>query len=149
MSNARVPRANRGLWAAALLTLALLAAGAWLAWRFTAPVQVLFAADIGDLPFEVEVIPPVVMAQPGEVISITYRIRNNNLTPVSAYGQLTVSPRAAQTQLEVFLTQCGGLNTYQSNHVDDYDVVFRVAPAGLRGTSQIVIYHVFTRSTPP
>lgn len=146
-----VPKRSRAgaLWAAGLLALAMLAAGAWVAWRYTAPVQVSFVADIGDLPFTVEVIPPVVLARPGEVISITYRIRNNNLTPISAYGRLTLAPDAAETQMYVFITQCGGLNTFQNNYVDDYDVVFRVEPAGLFGTSQIVVNHIFTRSSPP
>lgn len=135
-------------WVAGLLALAVLAAGVWVVWRYTAPVQVAFVADIGDLPFTVEVIPPVVMARPGEVISITYRISNNHLTPISAYGRLTLAPAAAETQMYVFITQCGGLNTFQNNYVDDYDVVFRVEPAGLFGTSQIVVNHIFTRSSP-
>jgi cytochrome c oxidase assembly protein Cox11 len=126
----------------------VLAAGAWLAWRFTAPVQVSFTADIADLPFAVEVIPPVVMAKPGEVLRVVYRIRNNDVTPVSAFGRLTYAPSAAEQQMQVFITQCGGLNTYQNSLVDDYEVVFRVQPAGLFGASQIVVNHVFTRSSP-
>ncbi len=145
---ARKRRLARGLWAAGLAAVALLAAGAWVWWRFTAPVQVTFTADIGDLPFAVEIIPPVINVRPGELVSITYRIRNNDLTPISAFGRLELGPKAAETQLYIYITQCGGLNTYQNAYVDDYDVVFRVEPAGLWGTSRIVVNHVFTRSSP-
>jgi cytochrome c oxidase assembly protein Cox11 len=129
--------------------LVLVAAGGWLVWRYTAPVRVSFAAEIGDLPFTVETLPPVVVARPGEVVSMTYRIRNNNVTPVSAFGRLEFVPATAEQQMVIYITQCGGLNTYQNNYADDYDVVFRVAPAGLWGTSRIEVRHTFTRASPP
>lgn len=137
-----------GVWVAGLLVLALLVAGIWLLWRFTAPVRVSFVSDIGDLPFTVEAIPPVVQVRPGEVVSITYRIRNNDVTPIAAFGRLELAPAVAESQLVIYLTQCGGLNTYQHSSADNYDIVFRVEPAGLWGTSQIVVNHVLTRSSP-
>ena len=99
-----------------------------------------------DLPFVVEMIPPVVAARPGEVISVTYRIRNTDLTPVEAFGRVEVEPASARGQIQVFLTQCSGLNAFQKNQVADYQVLFRVKPAGLAGASRLVLRHVFTRA---
>ena len=141
--------ARRKWWAAAAMAVGvLLLAGLWVAWRYTAPVKVEFVADIGDLPFTVEAIPPVVYVRPGEIVSITYRIRNNDITPISAFGRLTFTPGGAEEQMYIYITQCGGLNTYQNAYVDDYDVVFKVEPAGLLGSGHVVVEHVFTRSSP-
>ena len=141
--------ARRKMWLVAAIGLGvLLLAGLWVAWRYTAPVKVEFVADIGDLPFTVEAIPPVVYVRPGEIVSITYRIRNNDITPISAFGRLTFTPGVAEEQMYVYITQCGGLNTYQNAYVDDYDVLFKVEPAGLLGSGHVVVEHVFTRSSP-
>jgi hypothetical protein len=88
------------------------------------------------------------MARPGEMVKVTYRIQNNDLTPVSAYGAITVEPGSAADQMQVFLSQCGGINTYQNTGPDDYGVMLRVQPAGLSGSSRLVLKHTFTPSTP-
>jgi hypothetical protein len=116
-----------------------------LAWRWVGPVRVQFVATLADLPFEAEVIPAVVWAQPGEVVSVTYRIRNNDLTPLEAYGKHILEPTGAKDQVEVFLTQCSGLNTFQNSVTSDYLVMVRVASAGWFGASQITLRHEFTR----
>jgi len=143
---AAAPRWSGRLWAAGLVVVAALAAGAGMLWRFTAPVQVSFVSEIGDLPFTVEAIPPVVRVQPGTLVSITYRIRNNDVSPITAFGRLELAPAAAPTQMVIYVTQCGGLITYPSGSADDYNLVFRVEPAGWWGTSQIVVKHIFTRT---
>ena len=120
----------------------------FVAYRYLAPVQVEIVGVADGVPFTIETIPHTVMARPGEMVKVTYRIRNNEISPISAYGAITVGPAAAKDQMEVFLSQCGGINTYQNNRADDYDVMFRVQPAGLSGSSQLVLKHTFTPSTP-
>ena len=132
---------------AALLVVVVLAAG-WLAYRFLAPVEVRLASNVNDLPFEVQVIPPVVEARPGEMVSVIYRIHNKNITPLEAFGKIQVEPNDATDQIKIFLTQCGGLNTFQNSVSADYLVYFRVQPAGLTGAQAITIDHIFTRAAP-
>jgi hypothetical protein len=131
-----------------LIAIVLFVAGAWIVWRYTAPVEVHLAADVTDLPFEVETIPPVVVARPGEVIPVVYRIRNADILPLAAFGEVLIEPGTSTDQIEIFLTQCGGLNTFQNGFPEDYEVLFRVQPAGLFGSSQLTLWHVFTRATP-
>jgi len=120
----------------------------FVAYRYLAPVQVEIVGVADGVPFTIETIPHTVIARPGEMVKVTYRIRNNEISPISAYGAITIGPAAAKDQMEVFLSQCGGINTYQNNRADDYDVMFRVQPAGLSGSSQLVLKHTFTPSTP-
>jgi cytochrome c oxidase assembly protein Cox11 len=120
----------------------------FVAYRYLAPVRVEIVGVADGVPFTIETIPPTVMARPGEMVKVTYRIRNNEIMPISAYGAITIGPAAAKDQMEVFLSQCGGINTYQNNSADNYDVMFRVQPAGLSGSSQLVLKHTFTPSTP-
>jgi len=120
----------------------------FVAYRFLAPVQVEIVGVADGVPFTIETIPHTVMARPGEMVKVIYRIRNNEIMPISAYGAITIGPAAARDQMEVFLSQCGGINTYQNNSADDYNVMFRVQPAGLNGSSQLVLKHTFTPSTP-
>jgi cytochrome c oxidase assembly protein Cox11 len=120
----------------------------FVAYRYLAPVQVEIVGVADGVPFTIETIPPKVMARPGEMVKVIYRIRNNEIMPISAYGAITIGPAAAKDQMEVFLSQCGGINTYQNNSADDYNVMFRVQPAGLSGSSQLVLKHTFTPSTP-
>jgi cytochrome c oxidase assembly protein Cox11 len=121
----------------------------WIFWRYTAPVQVRLASSVKDLPFDVETIPPVVDARPGEMVSAIYRIRNNDIEPLEAFGSIEIDPPSASQQIQVFLTQCGGLNTYEHSYTQDYRVFFRVGPAGLMGAQQITLRHNFTRAAPP
>ena len=130
-----------------LAALMLIAAG-WIVWRYAAPIEVRLAADVNDLPFEVELIPAVVTARPGEVISVVYRIRNADILPLAAFGEVLIEPRRSTDQIEIFLTQCGGLNTFQNGFAEDYEVLFRVQPAGLFGSQQLTLWHVFSRATP-
>jgi cytochrome c oxidase assembly protein subunit 11 len=136
------------LWVAGLLVVATLAVGAWLFWRFTAPVRVTLAGTAPSLPFEIEITPADVLVRPGEVVSVTYRIHNNNLTPIAAFGRLEFDPPQAEDQVQVFLTQCGGLNTYQNGQSVDLAVVFRVEPAGLFGSSTVTLRHAFDPAAP-
>jgi cytochrome c oxidase assembly protein Cox11 len=130
------------------IALVLLAAMGFVAYRYLAPVQVDIVGEADGVPFTIETIPHTVLAHPGEMVQVVYRIQNNDLMPVSAYGAITIGPAKAQDQIEVFLSQCGGINTYQNSSADDYNVMFRVQPAGLRGSSHLVLKHTFTPSTP-
>jgi cytochrome c oxidase assembly protein Cox11 len=132
----------------AVVALAGVVAGAWLLWRFTAPVRVTLAGSAPDLPLQIEIIPPEITARPGEVISVTYRIRNTELLPVSAFGRLEFDPPQAEDQVQIFLTQCGGLNTFQNGQAIDLAVVFRVQPAGLTGARALTLRHAFDRASP-
>lgn len=134
-------------WLGALIAVVFI--GAFLIWRYTAPIEVrIEAITHADLPFETETIPSVVLAWPGEMVKVIYRIRNQALTPVEAFGKVEIAPASATDQIQVFLSQCGGLNAFQSNFPSDYEVVFRVQPAGLFGSSQLALRHVFDRATP-
>jgi cytochrome c oxidase assembly protein Cox11 len=137
-----------GLWIGLALAVILIAAIGFTAYRFLAPVRVDIVGQADGVPFTIETIPRTVLARPGEMVQVVYRIQNNDLMPVSAYGAITIGPATAQDQIEVFLSQCGGINTYQNSITDDYNVMFRVQPAGLGGSSQLVLKHTFTPSTP-
>jgi hypothetical protein len=128
--------------------LVVLGAGAWLAWRFAAPVTVTLAGEAPGLPLAIEIVPSTVSARAGEVISVTYRIHNTGLLPVAAFGRLRFDPPQAEDQVQVFLTECGGLNTYQNGQATELAVVFRVAPAGLRGASALTLRHTFDAASP-
>ena len=130
------------------IALVLIAVMGFVAYRYLAPVQVDIVGEADGVPFTIETIPHTVQARPGEMVQVVYRIQNNDLMPVSAYGAITIGPAKAQDQIEVFLSQCGGINTYQNSSADDYNVMFRVQPAGLRGSSHLVLKHTFTPSTP-
>ena len=130
------------------IALALIAVMGFVAYRYLAPVQVDIVGEADGVPFTIETIPQTVLARPGEMVQVVYRIQNNDLMPVSAYGAITIGPAKAQDQIEVFLSQCGGINTYQNSSADDYNVMFRVQPAGLSGSSHLVLKHTFTPSTP-
>jgi hypothetical protein len=137
-----------GLWMGVTLALIAIAVIGFVVYRFTAPVRVDIVGAADGVPFTIETIPQTVLARPGEMIKVVYRIQNNDIMPVSAYGAITIGPAAAQNQMEVFLSQCGGINTYQNSVADDYNVMFRVQPAGLGGSSHLVLKHTFTPSTP-
>jgi cytochrome c oxidase assembly protein Cox11 len=126
----------------------LIGAIGFIAYRYLAPVQVDIVGEADGVPFTIATIPRTVLARPGEMVQVVYRIQNNDLMPVSAYGAITIGPAKAQDQIEVFLSQCGGINTYQNSVADDYNVMFRVQPAGLTGSSHLVLKHTFTPSTP-
>jgi len=136
---------RRWLIVAALI---VAATAGWVVWRFTASIEVRLAGDPTDLPFEIETIPSVVQARPGELVKVIYRIRNTDLSPLVAYGQIEIDPDTARDQIQIFLTQCGGINTFENNYPQDYEVIFRVQPAGLTGVQQMTLWHIFTRATP-
>ena len=139
---------RKGLWIGLAIAGVLLVVAGFVAYRFLAPVRVEVVGVDDGVPFTIETIPSSVMARPGEMVEVIYRIQNNNLTPVAAYGEITVEPRSGAKQIEVFLSQCSGINTYQNSVADDYNVMFRVQPAGLGGSSHLVLKHTFTPSTP-
>jgi cytochrome c oxidase assembly protein Cox11 len=132
-----------------LLLLFLLLSGftGWLGWRYTSPVTVEISSTVLNLPFEVETIPAVVEAKPGEMVRVIYRVTNNSLTGLEAYATITIEPGQASEQLEVFLSQCTGLNTFQNNRPEEYEVLFRVEPAGLTGSQHLVLRHTFEAAT--
>ncbi len=132
-----------GLAASALVVLA----ASWWVWRQRTPIEVQFASRVVSVPLEVAVSPPVARVQPGELISATYRIRNTSILPVAAFGRVLVEPASAHGQVQVFLTQCGGLNTYQNSGAQDYAVVVRVQ-AGVFGARHVTIRHEFVAATP-
>ncbi len=137
-----------GLLIGLAIAVVLIAAIGLVAYRYLAPVRVEIVDVADGMPFTIETIPHTVMARPGEMVKVIYRIQNNDLMPVSAYGDITIAPASAVDQMQVFLSQCGGINTYQNSVVDDYSVMFRVEPAGLSGSSYLVLKHTFTLSTP-
>jgi cytochrome c oxidase assembly protein Cox11 len=137
-----------GLWIGITIAVVLIGAIGLVAYRYLAPVRVDIVGEAEGVPFTIETIPATVLARPGEMVKVVYRIQNNNLTPVSAYGAITIGPAKAQDQIEVFLSQCGGINTYQNTGPEDYNVMFRVQPAGLSGSAHLVLKHTFTPSTP-
>jgi cytochrome c oxidase assembly protein Cox11 len=139
---------HKGLWIGATIAVIVIVVIGLVAYRYLAPVQVDVVGEADGVPFTIETIPHSVLARPGEMIKVVYRIQNNDLMPVAAYGAITISPAKAQDQMEVFLSQCGGINTYQSTGPEDYNVMFRVQPAGLSGSSHLVLKHTFTPSTP-
>ena len=139
---------RKGLWIGLGLIGVLIVAIGFVAYRYLAPVRVEIVGVADGVPFTIETIPHTVMARPGEMVEVLYRIQNNDLMPVSAYGAITVEPGAAVKQMEVFLSQCGGINTYQNSSADDYRVMFRVQPAGLSGSPRLVLKHTFTPSSP-
>ena len=139
---------RKWLWIGIAVAIVLIGAIGLVAYRYFAPVRVDIVAEADGVPFTIETIPHTVMARPGEMIKVVYRIQNNEIMPISAYGAITIGPAQAKDQMQVFLSQCGGINTYQNNRADDYNVMFRVEPAGLTGSSHLVLKHTFTPSTP-
>ncbi len=120
----------------------------FVAYRYLSPVQVDIVGEADGVPFTIQTFPRTVLARPGDMVKVVYRIQNNDIMPVSAYGTITIGPAKSQDQIQVFLSQCGGINTYQNSSADDYNVMFRVQPAGLSGSSHLVLKHTFTPSTP-
>lgn len=114
-------------------------------WRFNGPVLVNVASTVTDLPFEVEVTPAWVWARPGEMIEVIYRVRNNALLPTEVFGRVDIEPGGAAEQVQVFLTQCSGLNTIENKAPQDYQVLFRVQPAGWMGHQFLTVRHTFVR----
>jgi len=144
------PRSRVKWWMWILLVGACIVIGAgWIIWRYTAPVEVRLTSSIQDLPFDVQAIPPAVEARPGEMVTVVYRIRNDDLEPLEAFGSIQIDPPSAGQQIQIFLSQCGGLNTYEHSYTQDYQVFFRVQPAGLTGVQQITLRHDFKRAAPP
>jgi cytochrome c oxidase assembly protein Cox11 len=139
---------HKGLWLGAAIAIGLIGAIGLIAYRYLAPVRVDIVGEAAGVPFTIETIPHTVQARPGEMVKVVYRIQNNDRMPVAAYGAITIGPAKAQDQIEVFLSQCGGINTYQNSSADDYNVMFRVQPAGLGGSSHLVLKHTFTPATP-
>ena len=138
----------KGLGIGFVIAVVLLSAIGFAAYRYLAPVQVDIVGVADGVPLTIETIPHTVLARPGEMVKVVYRIQNIDIMPISAYGAITIGPAKAQDQIEVFLSQCGGINTYQNSSADDYNVMFRVQPAGLSGSSHLVLVHTFTPSTP-
>ncbi len=139
---------RKGLGIVLVIAVVLIVVIGFIAYRYLAPVQVDIVGEADGVPFTIETIPHTVLARPGEMVQVVYRIQNNDIMPVSAYGTITIGPAKAQDQIEVFLSQCGGINTYQNNSADNYNVMFRVQPAGLSGSTHLVLKHTFTPSTP-
>ena len=138
---------RKGLWIGLTIAVIAIAVIGFVVYRYTAPVRVEIVGVADGVPFTFETIPTSVVARPGEMVKVTYRISNEALSPLEAYGTITIEPKAATDQMEIFLSQCGGINTYQSTGPEDYGVMFRVQPAGLTGSSRLVLKHTFTPAT--
>jgi cytochrome c oxidase assembly protein Cox11 len=130
------------------VALMITAVSVWLFWRFTGPVTVEVVGEIRDLPFTVEVYPSVVQARPGEMVKVIYRIHNTGIQPLEAFGEILIEPGSAEDQIELFLSQCGGYNTFQNNAPAEYEVIFRAEPAGLFGSRHLTLIHRFTPVIP-
>ena len=138
---------RKGLWIGVTIAVFAVAVIGFLVYRYTAPVRVEIVGVADGVPFTIETIPASVTARPGEMVKVTYRITNDALSPLEAYGTITVEPERATDQMRIFLSQCGGINTYQSTGPEDYGVMFRVQPAGLTGSTRLVLKHTFTPAT--
>jgi cytochrome c oxidase assembly protein Cox11 len=138
---------RKGLWIGLTIAMVALAVTGFLVYRFTAPVRVEIVGVADGVPFTIETIPTSVAVRPGEMVKVMYRITNEALSPLEAYGTITIEPKGATDQMEIFLSQCGGINTYQSTGPEDYGVMFRVQPAGLSGSARLVLKHTFTPAT--
>jgi cytochrome c oxidase assembly protein Cox11 len=138
---------RKGLWIGVTIAVIAIAVIGFLVYRYTAPVRVEIVGVAEGVPFTIETMPASVTARPGEMVKVTYRITNDALSPLEAYGTITIEPKGATDQMEIFLSQCGGINTYQSTGPEDYGVMFRVQPAGLTGSSRLVLKHTFTPAT--
>jgi cytochrome c oxidase assembly protein Cox11 len=138
---------RKGLWIGVTIAVIAVAVIGFVVYRFTAPVRVEIVGVAAGVPFTIETIPASVMARPGEMVKVTYRITNEALSPLEAYGTITIEPKGATDQMQIFLSQCGGINTYQSTGPEDYGVMFRVQPAGLTGSARLVLKHTFTPAT--
>ena len=139
---------RKRLWIGAVIAIVLIGAIGLVAYRYLAPVQVEIVGEADGVPFTIETIPHTVMARPGEMVQVTYRIQNNEISPVSAYGAITVGPAEA-TESDGSLLEPVRRHQYLSKQrADDYNVMFRVQPAGLSGSSHLVLKHTFTPSTP-
>jgi hypothetical protein len=145
--NQTSPIKHIDFWRWAWVSVAVLLAAGGVYWRAAGPVVVMLKADVDpSLPFDVQIFPSVVLARPGDVVKVVYRIHNNDIIPLEAYGKLRLEPESASQQVQVFLTQCVGLNAFQNAYPQDYNVVFRVQAAGLTGSSWVVIHHEFVRA---
>ncbi len=112
--------------------------------RYTGPVTVRLETKLDPLlPLQIEMIPPTLDVQPGEVVNVIYRVRNTGAMPERAIGRIEIAPGSAFEQIKVYLTECGGLNTYEPDVANDYYVTFKVDPAGLFGSETLTIRHVF------
>lgn len=137
-------------WSWLALFVAGLALGAYLGWRwFLAEPQVTvqFASEAAGLPLEIEVIPAEVRAEPGELVSVIYRIRNRTAEPVNAFGVVKLLPSAAGRQVEFFVIECGGQQTFAAGAVRDYQVVFQVRPESTWVETAFTVQHTFTPAT--
>ena len=124
--------------------IAVVALGALIYQRYTGPVTIRLETSLDPLlPFQVEMIPPTMDVQPGEVVNVIYRVRNTGVAAEQAVGRVEIAPGSAVDQIRVYLTECGGLNTYEPNVTADYYVTFKVEPAGLLGSQTLTIRHVF------
>lgn len=136
-------RQNLGLLALVGLVLSVWA-GFGIYRRYTGPVTVRLATQLDPLlPFQIEMIPPSLEVQPGEVVNVIYRVRNTGVAAEQAVGRIEIAPGSAFDQIRVYLTECGGLNTYDPGVANDYYVTFKVEPAGLFGSETLTIRHVF------
>jgi cytochrome c oxidase assembly protein Cox11 len=138
---------RKGLWIGVTIAVIAVAVIGFVIYRYTAPVRVDIVGVADGVPFKIETIPASVLARPGEMVKVTYRITSEALSPLEAYGTITIEPQRATDQMQIFLSQCGGINTYQSTGPEDYGVMFRVRPAGLTGSARLVLKHTFTPAT--
>jgi cytochrome c oxidase assembly protein Cox11 len=81
------------------------------------------------------------------MVSVIYRIRNRAAEPVNAYGVVRLLPGEAGRQVEFFLIECGGEQTFAAGAVRDYQVVFQVRPESAWVTQAFTVQHTFTPAT--
>ena len=90
---------RKGVWIGLTIAVIAIAVIGFVVYRFTAPVRVDIVGEADGVPFTIETIPSTVMARPGEMVKSIYRIQNNEFSPVSAYGAITIGPAEAQDQI--------------------------------------------------
>ena len=83
---------RKGLWIGLTIAVIAIAVIGFVAYRFTAPVRVEIVGVADGVPFTIETIPPSVMARPGEMVKVTYRIRTTSSRRLEAYGAITIEP---------------------------------------------------------
>lgn len=124
--------------------------GALIGWRWflaEPTVAVQFTSQAPGLPLDIEIIPAEVQARAGERVSVIYRIRNRAAEPMNVYGAVKLLPGEAGRQVEFFLIECGGQQTFAAGAVRDYQVVFQVRPENTWVARAFTVQHTFTPAT--
>lgn len=114
-----------------------------LLWRYSAPVHVTFDSQVTGADLEVEPLPDQLDTLPGQMQRVVFRVRNPGSEVQRLKGTVTLVPTTASGQVDIFAIECGEYSTVEPGETREFAVVFRVDAAGLRGSRQIAMQHLF------